>query len=496
MAITASLLYDLVHCPHRVSMNLFEEPARKDAVSRFVELLWERGTTYEKEVIDGLGSPFTDLSGLSGDAKRDATSDAMTRADQLIYAGRVEADELIGEPDLLRREGKGYVPIDIKAGRGEEGGGDDDEGKPKIHYTVQLGLYLDILERLGVTGERVGYIWDIHGKEVAYKMDELYGVKAPRTRWEDYKEAMAAALDIIGRKATTAPALASFCKLCAWRSACLERLEAANDLTLIPELGRLRRDTMLPKIATVQQLAKCDPSNFVRKTKTEFPGIGPEMLIKFHDRAKLLCQKSPVPYLVGSLNLPTARREIFFDIEVDPLRDVCYLHGFVTRVDGDDKSEKYTFFFADDASAKMEEAAFHFAWDFLCASKPYVMYFYSKYERTIYRKLQEKYPNVCSKENIEALFDPMGAVDLYYDAVQKGTYWPTRDHSLKTLASFLGFKWRDTEPSGAASIEWYDRWINERMQPVKQRILEYNEDDCRATRVLLDGLRNLRVGAG
>jgi len=61
----------------------------------------------------------------------------------------------------------------------------------------------------------------------------------------------------------------------------------------------------------------------------------------------------------------------------------------------------------------------------------------------------------------------------------------------QTLAKYLGFEWRDTHPSGAASIEWFDRWCRERKSEVRQRILDYNEDDCRATRVLLDGIRNL-----
>ena len=69
--------------------------------------------------------------------------------------------------------------------------------------------------------------------------------------------------------------------------------------------------------------------------------------------------------------------------------------------------------------------------------------------------------------------------------------WPTRDHSIKTLAKFLGFSWRDTDPSGAASIEWYQRWTEQRDPAIKSRILEYNEDDCRATRVLLDAVRRI-----
>jgi predicted RecB family nuclease len=64
---------------------------------------------------------------------------------------------------------------------------------------------------------------------------------------------------------------------------------------------------------------------------------------------------------------------------------------------------------------------------------------------------------------------------------------------FKALATYLGFSWRDTDPSGAASIEWFNRWIETDDTSIKQRILDYNEDDCRATRVLLDGIRALSM---
>jgi hypothetical protein len=75
--------------------------------------------------------------------------------------------------------------------------------------------------------------------------------------------------------------------------------------------------------------------------------------------------------------------------------------------------------------------------------------------------------------------------------VLQATEWPTRNHSIKTLAKYLGFEWRDGHPSGAASVELFDRWCRERDPALKQRLLQYNEDDCRATRVLLDGIRSL-----
>jgi hypothetical protein len=91
--------------------------------------------------------------------------EAMDRDEPLIYGGRIAAGDLLGDPDLLRKDEAGYVAGDIKSGAGEEGGGNEGEGKPKKHYAVQLALYTDILERLGRSAGRRGFVWDIHGEE-------------------------------------------------------------------------------------------------------------------------------------------------------------------------------------------------------------------------------------------------------------------------------------------------------------------------------------------
>jgi predicted RecB family nuclease len=148
MPVTASLLYDLVQCPQRVALDAFGDAEQRDEINAFVRLLWERGTLFERETIAKLRLPFTDLSKVSERDRERLTLDAMLRGDPLIYGGRISADDLLGLPDLLRKEPGGYVPGDIKSGRGKEGGGEDSDGKPKLHYAVQLALYVDILERL------------------------------------------------------------------------------------------------------------------------------------------------------------------------------------------------------------------------------------------------------------------------------------------------------------------------------------------------------------
>jgi PD-(D/E)XK nuclease superfamily protein len=154
MPITASILYDLVSCPQRVALDAFGDPAARDEINSFVSLLWERGALFERETIDKLELPFLDLSHYEAEERERLTLEAMERGEPLIYSGRICADDLIGIPDLLRKEVGGYVPGDIKSGAGEEGGGDDSDGKPKVHYAVQLGLYIDVLERLKLSAGR------------------------------------------------------------------------------------------------------------------------------------------------------------------------------------------------------------------------------------------------------------------------------------------------------------------------------------------------------
>ena len=85
------MLYDLVSCPHRVTMDLFADPTQQDAPNPFVQLLWEKGSLFEKQVIEGLEAPFTDLSPAAGDEKERLTLEAMQRGDSLIYSGRMQA---------------------------------------------------------------------------------------------------------------------------------------------------------------------------------------------------------------------------------------------------------------------------------------------------------------------------------------------------------------------------------------------------------------------
>ena len=494
LPITASRLYDMIQCPQRVALDLYGDASAQQPLSAFVEMLWERGSLFEREVVQGMAQPFLDLSDGNLEDREQRTRAAIAAGAQLIYQGVLSAEGLLGIPDLLRRSGAGYTPIDIKSGRGKEGAGESDDegdGKPKRHYAVQLALYVDVLERLGVSASRTGMIWDVRRSEVSYHLDEGRGPKAPLTMWQDYVELRDKTRSIMDRTVSAKAALSSGCKLCAWRSVCDETLRSARDLTLIANLGRSGRDALDVQFCSLEALAECDPEAFIEKGKTPFPRIGEKSLRAFHARAQLLCDPNGRPYLSAPIKLPSTEVDLFFDIEDDPFRGFVYLHGVLERRGGPGGPETFHAFFADDVTPEAESEAFARAYTFLSGAQSASIWYYSPYERTAYRRLQKRYPKVCTAEDIEQLFDRSRAVDLYNQVVVPATEWPTNDRSIKTLAKFLGFRWRDSDPSGAASIEWFHRWVETRDTALRQRIIDYNEDDCRATRVLLEGIREL-----
>src|SRR2546423_3705396 len=104
--ITGSILYDLVACPHRVTMDLFANPSERDAVSPFLRLLWERGTARENEVIAAMKEPILNLSTVQSEEKEQLTLAAMDRDEALIYGGGISCDGLGGGPGLFFREEK------------------------------------------------------------------------------------------------------------------------------------------------------------------------------------------------------------------------------------------------------------------------------------------------------------------------------------------------------------------------------------------------------
>ena len=104
--------------------------------------------------------------------------------------------------------------------------------------------------------------------------------------------------------------------------------------------------------------------------------------------------------------------------------------------------------------------------------------------------MQRLYPGVISEAELDSFFSRHNVIDLY-DVVKRDTDWPLSSYSLKDLAQYLGFEWQDETPSGALSIQWFNEFIETGDEKFLNRLLAYNEDDCKATMVLKEALEKL-----
>ncbi len=497
MHITASKLYDYIQCPHRVWRDTYGPQEEKiKEVNPFVQLLWDRGVLYEKEVIFKIGN-YLDLSKGSFEERFNKTIEAMKNKTPLIYHGVLIKDELLGIPDLIQLmpDGK-YAPIDIKSGMGREGVDEnsDENGKLKEHYAVQIALYTDALIRLGFENDKKGIIHDIHGNQVVYDLNSIIGKIKKISYWDLYKDIKNKVGILVSGQANNKPAMAGVCKLCPWYDSCKKWVEESDDPTGLFYVGRSKRDILnedlnVFKIEDILSLNVDDLMEQKKKDKTYLKGLGRPTLEKIIMRANIFRNtKQPVVY--NEVNFPNMSYELFFDIEDDPTQEFVYLHGVYER---GPKGERFLDFTAKNLTQEAEKEAWSKFWKYIKSlpQDDFSVYYYASHEKSTYRKLQKKYPEIITENELENFFDNPHVIDLYTNIIFKNTDWPVGSYSLKALAQYCGFFWRDETPSGALSIQWFNEYIEKKDNKLLERILLYNEDDCKATMVLKDKIKEI-----
>ncbi|HCP08667.1 MAG TPA: hypothetical protein DIT25_02630 [Candidatus Moranbacteria bacterium] len=496
--VTSSKLYDYIVCPHRVWRDVYGPQEEKiQEANPFVELLWNRGVAHEEKIVAGLGE-YLDLKEGSLQERFVATLKAMRDGAPLIYQGVLFFGNLKGIPDLLKKMPDGsYAPIEIKSGMGFEGTAEGEEeessGKPKKTYAVQLCLYIELLQKLGFETRKRGFIIDGTGKEMEYVLDQPVGKRDKRTFWEFYEETKEQVENLLNNKAQNKPAMAGSCKLCPWYKSCKNWCKENKDLTNIFYLGRAKRDMLnedlyISKVGEIGQLDMREILERKKKDKNFLKGVAEKTLSKIITRAEIL-ENGSGAVLYRKLYLPRVSYELFFDIEDDPTQEFVYLHGVYER---NGKAERFLDFTARDNTLEAERDAWQRFWGYICSlpKDDFAVYYYSHHEKTTYFKMQKRHYDVISIEELTAFFGSSNVIDLY-KIVLADTDWPLGSYSLKEIAQYLKFKWRDESPSGALSIQWFNQYLETQEPKDLQRILDYNEDDCKATMVLKDELARL-----
>lgn len=496
MNITASKLYNYIQCEHRIWRDVYGPQEEKiKETNLFVQMLWDKGIGHEEKIVAGLGEVLNLKDGTE-EKRIEKTLEAMKMGVPLIYQGVIRNGELLGIPDLLQSNGDGtYLPIDIKSGMGIEGVDEEngDEGKYKKHYAVQLALYSEVLIANGFANKHNGMIIDINSEKVIYDLDQPMGKRTPMTLWQFYQDIKFKAGSLLKNEVQNKPAYSSKCKLCPWYTSCKTWVKKTGDPTSLFYVGQSNRDILAKdlEIENYQDLIGLDIEAVLeKKNKINgfLRGMARAKLEQYMKRAKIM-KENKEPVIYSSPVFPKTTYDLFFDIEDDPTQAFVYLHGVYER---SSSGERFVSFVAEEKTDESEREAWLNFWDYIRSlpKNDFTVYYYSHHEKTTYKKMKEKYPGIVSDEELDWFFSPEKAIDLYSDIILKNTDWPLMSYSLKEIAQYLKFKWRDESPSGADSIQWFNKYLETKDKKDMDRILLYNEDDCKATMVIKDFLES------
>jgi len=127
----------------------------------------------------------------------------------------------------------------------------------------------------------------------------------------------------------------------------------------------------------------------------------------------------------------------------------------------------------------------------------YRAYHYTKHEDSAFIGLAERHagaPGVPTVEEVRTFLDSKEWIDLY-PVVSQQLIWPTESVTLKDIAKWVRFSWRDSDPGGGNSIAWYRQAISAEDEKVRDefrdRLLKYNADDCQAQVMIREWLNRL-----
>lgn len=127
----------------------------------------------------------------------------------------------------------------------------------------------------------------------------------------------------------------------------------------------------------------------------------------------------------------------------------------------------------------------------------YRAYHYTKHEDAAFVGLAERHagaPGVPTVDEVRAFLESKEWNDLY-PIMSKQLIWPTESVTLKDIAKWVRFSWRDSDPGGGNSIAWYKEAMSSESETVRienrDRLLKYNADDCQAQAKIRDWLHSL-----
>ena len=449
--------------PFSLYCKYHADPARMDPPDQFRQMLADMGSRHESDV---LASDYPDMERASYKTPEVGFLTALES-----MAGGTEAlsnvplyympEGMHGHPDVLeRREGDSafgkhhYVAREIKVAK-----------HIREHHIMQAAFYALMLGRIQRRQPEEFFITDGDGETREYAYDA-------------YGDALLECIDVARRvRGGWMPPAVYGNGVPPWSNHCNEMAILHNDVSLIPGIGPgMRAGFADAGFHTVRDVASSTSGRL-----QYIDGVGGKTSVRYWSSARAI-ESGECVRRSGKVELHERSTEVFLDLEgVGPVFSDApgdYLIGALVRAGG---AETYRPFIAENGDEGMMLKSFL---KFLDGLGDHTIYHWGMYERSHLTSMIERH-----RVYTHRLMERDIMVDLHRVATNAFAF-PTYTNNIKDVAKWMGFEWRHADVGATTSIDLYMKYAEDPVagRDGMQLVLDYNEDDCVATRVVKDWL--------
>lgn len=486
MFLTTELLLQYQRCSRRAFLDIYGDLNQRDPPSDYLLKLFQDSSLHRRAVLADKVWQKPDY--ITGDWKQgaQATLALMQQGADCIHQGILLAETeanftLVSNPDLLvKQPGQSdfgdwlYVPTDIKLGK-----------RPKLEYQITAAFHTYVLA--SVQGAWPEVAWLYLREKGTYAVDLWTLLPQMQSILEDCIQTLSAS------EAPEVFIARNRCNLCHWFSYCHSVAQSEQHLSLLPGVTASRYTQLQAlNLTTIESLANTSPTQLQM-----LPGFGDDIAHKLVSQAQAVLHNRAIAQssiattfdlskdlsasrLSHLQEVPTAPIELYFDIEAEPELNVAFLHG-VLVVDRHKRQETFHALVAE--RPEDEQVAWEQLIDLVWRYPEAPIFHFCPYEVQTVERLAKLYST--PSELIRPLIPRF--VDLHQHVIQT-VVLPVESYALKQIARWVGFDWRNPKANGAQAICWYSQWLTTGDRSYLEAIVEYNEDDCRATHRIKDWL--------
>ena len=262
------------------------------------------------------------------------------------------------------------------------------------------------------------------------------------------------------------------CPVCEFQDNCFERLIEREDLSLLAGL----------KPKEIQQKNNRGIFSVKQLSYTFRPKKSPLRKRKFMPELKALAIREGKTFIHEMPVLKSAETEVFLDFEGITDRNYNYLIGVIIKTGN---TENNYSFWADNEQEQVK--IFIELINILKPLDQFIVYHYGSYETQALKNISKILPAEYHDFLKKIMDSSFNILDVFINHL----YPPTYSNSLKEIARFLRFEWTEKDASGLKSTLWRYNWELSNYDELKNKLITYNLEDCKALIVVKDWITSI-----